>query len=330
MRLMITTCQKIVARISLFLYYTLTILAAIFFICSWSPHLSFIEDILLYMPRWLILTPLLIVFFFDSSLIKKQKAFFTLTVVYLLFFYNSFNIPRVSFGAEIKTTTELNIMTANLGNTKEAALKISDQINKFQLSIIALQETSQPQARQIIPKGWDLQCAQQMCLASAYPVTLVNSKSRRFLNGWGNIGALFTIKVKNEIINIVNIHLETPRKGFEDFQLSKLNFQVLVDNSKKRYVEATVIHKWVKKYDNIIILGDFNMPVESSIYNDFFSEYENSFNTKGIGLGHTKHTRLHGVRIDHILVDDNFQTLTAEVGDDFGGDHRPMIAKLAF
>ena len=72
------------------------------------------------------------------------------------------------------------------------------------------------------------------------------------------------------------------------------------------------------------------MPIESSIYATFFSELENTFNASGVGLGYTKYTRIHGIRIDHILTDKHFQTLAAEVGADFGGDHRPMIAKLVF
>lgn len=318
------------SKASLFFFYTLVLLVCLTLNTFGPPYLTVIEDFFLFAPRWLIFLPIVFTILTSWSLIYKHKAPIAVSVFYILFFYLNFNVPILQYEQNKDTKNQISIMTANLGNTKESTLKISEQIKKYQLSVIALQETSKAQTQKIIPKGWDLKCDSHMCLASAYPVTLVNSQSRRILGGWGNIGTLFNIKIEDEIIYILNIHLETPRKGFERFQLSKFNFHVLNDNYEQRYMEASIIQGWANNFDKKIILGDFNMSVESSIYTTFFTEFENTFNTNGVGFGYTKYTRIHGVRIDHILIDKDFQTLAAEVGGDFGGDHRPMIAKLAF
>jgi len=318
------------SRVSLYIFYTLVLIIFIVFINPWPEFLTVLEDILLFMPRWLIILPLLTSIFMSLSLIQKHRIPLVISVFYIISYYHNFNIPQLPLQKAVNAQNRINIMTANLGNTEEATLIITGQIKKHQLSVIALQETSEKQTKKIIPKGWGVQCDGHMCLASVYPVTFVESQSRQILGGWGNIAALFNITVNNEIISILNVHVETPRKGFETFTLSKFNFQTLVDNYDLRYLEASIIRDWTNGLGKKIILGDFNMPIESSIYKKFFFEFENTFNTSGVGLGYTKYTRIHGIRIDHILTDNNFQTIAAEVGNEFGGDHRPMIAKLAF
>jgi endonuclease/exonuclease/phosphatase (EEP) superfamily protein YafD len=48
----------------------------------------------------------------------------------------------------------------------------------------------------------------------------------------------------------------------------------------------------------------------------------------GWGYGYSKFTRWHGLRIDHVLADDNWRVANSYVADDHGGDHRPVVANL--
>lgn len=78
------------------------------------------------------------------------------------------------------------------------------------------------------------------------------------------------------------------------------------------------------------LAGDFNMPIESHIYREFWGEPTNAFSAAGWGLGFTKHTRWHGVRIDHILVaNGEIGVVNAHVGPAFRSDHCSVVAELA-
>jgi endonuclease/exonuclease/phosphatase (EEP) superfamily protein YafD len=78
----------------------------------------------------------------------------------------------------------------------------------------------------------------------------------------------------------------------------------------------------------IVIAGDFNMPVESAIYQQYWSNWENAFSSAGLGYGHTKFTRFFGARIDHVLVNREWDVLAARIGPNLGGDHRPLFVDL--
>jgi endonuclease/exonuclease/phosphatase (EEP) superfamily protein YafD len=80
----------------------------------------------------------------------------------------------------------------------------------------------------------------------------------------------------------------------------------------------------------VIVAGDFNMTPESVIYRRRFGHLQNAFSTAGWGWGGTKFTRIHSVRIDHVLADDHWQIARCEVGPDVGSDHRPVVAELLF
>ena len=83
---------------------------------------------------------------------------------------------------------------------------------------------------------------------------------------------------------------------------------------------------------SMILAGDFNMPVDSTIYRDVWNRYANAFSTSGFGFGHTKHTDVRGwrfgIRIDHILTGPGWWPKRCRVGPDIGSDHLPLLVDL--
>jgi vancomycin resistance protein VanJ len=76
------------------------------------------------------------------------------------------------------------------------------------------------------------------------------------------------------------------------------------------------------------VAGDFNMPVESSIYRAHWGDLKNAFSTRGLGWGGSKKTSWHSVRIDHVVHNHSWRCIHAAVGPDVGSDHRPVFAVL--
>jgi len=320
-----------ISKSSLILFFCATLLTLLCHFVPWSERWAIVEYLVLFTPRWLIFIILMPVVLIEFSLIKKYKVLLSCTVLYLLIFYINIELPlKKVFTANEKG--DLRVMTSNLGGIgkQENNYKLLAQIKYSRAEVIAFQEATAIDVRKNVPANWNVECMLASCIASIYKITSVDSNNRRFLGGWGNIGALFKVDVKGESVFVLNVHLETPRKGIENFQLSKLNLDPLYNNARNRYIEANIVKDWVNKKSPLIILGDFNMPIESGIYRDFFSDYNNAFNEAGVGVGYTKYTKLIGVRIDHILVDDSFDVINAWVGENVGSDHRAVFADLKF
>lgn len=74
---------------------------------------------------------------------------------------------------------------------------------------------------------------------------------------------------------------------------------------------------------------DFNTPVESRIFQQHRGDLADAFSEIGAGLGFTKYNGWIRIRIDHVLADRSWwRVARADVGDDFGSDHRPLITDL--
>jgi endonuclease/exonuclease/phosphatase family metal-dependent hydrolase len=128
------------------------------------------------------------------------------------------------------------------------------------------------------------------------------------------------------------VHLATPRHVLDHF-FDVSAIPTLGDTVRRnidlRDRESAAARDWIGGPDVAdIVAGDFNLPVESAIYRRHWGDFTNAFWHAGWGLGRTKHTRLIGVRIDHILLGDRLHARRTWVGPALGSDHRPVIAEL--
>jgi exonuclease III len=315
-----------IPKVSIYCFYFSGLFVALCHVMPWSKGWALVEMSLLFAPRWWVFLLLLPIVFTPKSMINHWKGL-SLTSLFFVVFYFDFQVP-INYFSSNSTGQQLSVMSVNLGGSAEHPELIKQQIFNNQLVLIAFQETPKNEAKKVVPKGWDLHCIGQMCLASAYKINFINSQSRAILGGWGQLGLLYQVQINERKIYLMNLHLETPRKGFEDFQLSKLNFEVVFKNAEQRYIESSIVSSWLEQKAPLIILGDFNMPVESSIYRENFGHYNNAFNKAGFGFGFTKRSRIVSIRIDHILTDENFSIIKAKIGNDVGSDHYPILADI--
>ena len=82
----------------------------------------------------------------------------------------------------------------------------------------------------------------------------------------------------------------------------------------------------------MIVMGDFNMPVESTIYRRCWPRLADAFSTSGWGFGFTKTSEKrgwsYGARIDHVLFSPPWRCLRCWVGGEIGSDHLPLVAEF--
>ena len=147
--------------------------------------------------------------------------------------------------------------------------------------------------------------------------------------GGSSQAAAYIVDTPQGPIRLVNLHLETARKGLEG--LFELDLQRVAENTTLRDIESRRTRSWLGRVgESVIIVGDFNMPVESAIYRRDWSQFRNAFSQAGFGFGMTRDNGWIQVRIDHVLTGSSWRAKRAVVSPFGGVDHRPVIADLSW
>jgi vancomycin resistance protein VanJ len=173
-----------------------------------------------------------------------------------------------------------------------------------------------------------------MCLLSRFPLVEVADRDRQDVWQAGGSGAIvrYTLAAPWGQFTLTNVHLETPRRGFEAFFDGSVDTGIssLTQANDQRYTEAKLAYEWTHRGAHLprLVAGDFNTPAHSDLLRDTWPEYTNCFSERGSGYGRTKKTRLLGVRIDHVLASSEWSCTSATTLDGFESDHKPMLAHV--
>jgi endonuclease/exonuclease/phosphatase (EEP) superfamily protein YafD len=139
--------------------------------------------------------------------------------------------------------------------------------------------------------------------------------------------ARYTLATAEGPIEVTNLHLETPRKGFEGFMAG--DTQQLRLNTTLRDLESELARRWVNAgRAPTIVAGDFNTPVESRIFQEHWGDLVDAFSRVGFGFGTSKYNGWIRIRIDHVLTDDAWRPRRVQILPDLGSDHRAVVADL--
>jgi endonuclease/exonuclease/phosphatase family metal-dependent hydrolase len=218
--------------------------------------------------------------------------------------------------------------------------------------------------------GWYTVRVGRLCSTSRWPLTFLDTMPRLAFQrlaqyGAGGTGQLVRARVAHPAgaFDFVNVHLETARKGLEGLMgdggvfpdgdafadgdgrdavraraRAERDGAVVGEaraelNAMVRNSESERAAMWAARHADtrpVIVAGDFNMPVEASIYREHWGALTNAFDARGTGFGFTRYDgRWLRVRIDHVLAAPRwFDVRGAWVGEDAGSDHLPMVADL--
>jgi endonuclease/exonuclease/phosphatase (EEP) superfamily protein YafD len=178
---------------------------------------------------------------------------------------------------------------------------------------------------------WRVRFDHGMGLASRYGIGQVEELPPR--QPWSD-GVVRRYELTTPIgpLQLFGVHLETPREGIEAM-LSRpwAGAAEMRGNIALRHRESAIAGRWVEQFPGpVLVAGDFNLPVESRIFQDCWSGFADCFSEAGRGFGYTKFTRWFGVRIDHILASPGWSCRRCMVEPDIGSDHRPLVADLVW
>jgi vancomycin resistance protein VanJ len=293
---------------------------------------------LIYSGRWPWLLPVMA--FALVALVLRRTALIPATVAALL-------VLGPIMGGELSTAPlwphaerHLRVMTYNVENGNTVAFRLRELLAAERPDIAAFEECGSPMRAAVAGmQDWevrDTSDAHSVCLLSRYPLrappTTMQAKDFRAAGG-AAVAARYELVTPGGVVTLFVLHLETPRHGVQHLLTDPLRAPPLIEaNNILRDTESRVVRRWVDSTSAPrIVVGDFNLPVESVIWQRYWRPgLEDAFEAAGNGWGYTRLNGWIRVRIDHVLLDPQLRATGAQLGSDWGSDHLPFIAEVTW
>lgn len=303
--------------------------------------------ILLFIGRWIFLLPLLALAPLAFALpdARRRRAYVPLIAAAIIIVGPVMG-ARIGWHAWLPSSrgTPVRVVTFNVETGDPVAALLPIVLDEWNADVVAFQECG-PRLQYAIQHldGWYHHSVRELCFLSRFPIEriMVLDRSgferlhRDEVAGIGGSGDVvrYRLAMPAGPIVVTNLHLETPRKGLEGLisRTGSFSPSKLTRNTELRDIESHAARGWVDQSTaSRIVAGDFNTPVESSIFQEHWGDLVDAFSEVGHGLGMTKYNGWIRVRIDHVLTDSTWQVRNVSIGRDLGSDHRPVIVDLRY
>lgn len=293
----------------------------------------------LFSPRWVIVLPAAILL--PLTLVVRPKILWVYLFHALLIMFPILGYQQ-SFGdrwgesteAVSDSSTVLRVLTCNLGGGSSDCERLIRLIEDRKIELVFLQECEPKKAEKLFAGlQWQWQRKSNLVIGSSFALSELRVVARYPRKRYPAIAAISCdVQISDqERIRVASVHFPTFRPALAEL----LHFNL--DDGPTMISDIAEIYRGIAEntiatvnapIPTDIVAGDFNVPAESVHYQDYWGSMVNAFSEVGMGQGHTKFTRWHGVRIDHVVTQPTWTPISAEVGPDLGGDHRPMMAEL--
>jgi endonuclease/exonuclease/phosphatase (EEP) superfamily protein YafD len=228
---------------------------------------------------------------------------------------------------------DLRVMTYNIGGGDIAPEALRAQVKELDVDVLAVQERSFALGGRDLPRfPYSGSCDSEQCLWSRFPIVSREARDRSDLLAMHGSGSMvqYRVRARRGTIRVVNVHLATVREGLAAVLRQALGgAPALEENTRERALESQIARAFAARGTGpLLVMGDFNLPVESAVFRRSWGSFHNALSEACWGICRTKHTRWHGVRIDHVLAGPGWEVIDAFVAPGLGGDHRPVVADL--
>jgi endonuclease/exonuclease/phosphatase (EEP) superfamily protein YafD len=326
--------------------------------------------IIAYGPRWLSLWPLALLV--PATIILARPALLPLLLAALIGVVPIMGarVSFATITSRALPPTPLpgtfRVITFNTAGGRPLASDLPEFLSKYKPDVVMLQECGDLLWKALQAQtGWQSARHGSLCTGSHWPMGDIETMPRDELvkasaRGYGGTGLVMRVRFgsPNGPLSVVNLHLETARRGLEGmlgrqgiipddpFGLTgdtkyepilgaEENRERFSNNAFIRERESLLASRWALESNArapLLIAGDFNLPVESTIFRKHWASFTDAFESRGNGLGWTKREgRWLRIRIDHVLTtDDGPQPVRVVVGADALSDHQPVIADYAW
>jgi vancomycin resistance protein VanJ len=304
--------------------YLVALIGLIYYIRTWGDRTA-AATILLFSPRWLFTLPLVLLIPLAAWFDRRLLIVCVITAGIALFGLLGFSLGwRRLMPSSPAAGPALRVLTLNTHYGSVANTRLAAYIQETHPDVVALQEVAWAYVRGIFKKGdWHyLQCSNNV-LASRFPIDMQSvQEGRDFFH--------CSILPPCGPVEIAVLHLRSPHVALRDTIEDEPNGSSEIEqNVTARMTEAALIHEFITKQKlPLLLVGDFNLVPDSTIFRGNFADLSDAFEAGGFGLGYSYNNHWTRVRIDHVLLNDSFHCEDCFVGEHLGSPHRPVIADL--
>lgn len=328
------------------IFHIINLVVAVLLLVSYvGPYVSaktlpFLSPINLTVP---ILVFVNILFFVYWILRRKKQLFVSLAILVLGYFvmqpFYKFNSSK-----ELVDKEDLSIMSFNVRGFNKydwfddpnIGNEIIEFIENEAPDVVCFQEHSRIWYKQLSMYPYKSETPYStgqtvQSIFSKYPI--INKGSLDFPNTLNNC-IYADILYKKDTVRIYNIHLQSlrviPTVEAVTTESSDRLYKRLTKSFTKQQEQAQIFLNHVKE-ENLykkIVCGDFNNNQYSNVYHSIKGDMIDTFFEKGHGFGKTYDLMGYPLRIDFILVDNDFEVKTHENYDVKLSDHYPVMSSM--
>jgi len=284
----------------------------------------------LYAPRWPFGAPLLLLI--PAAVRWPIRVGIPVLVSALVFVWPALDaVVNLPIGGQPSADeASLRVMSFNANGGEFSWEAFEDLLATESPDVVAVQEGNKRVTESLSKhEDWSvLRGPAGLVVASRFELHPMRALNLVDIGGRGG-AARFWIDCPIGKVTLVDLHLDTPRWGLEAIRYGQHVDEMRANIALRDSGSASLI-KWLNDAPALtVVAGDFNMTTESVIFRKYWRPYlVDSFEEAGFGVGYTKNTRWHGVRIDHILHGPVLRCTECRVCPDVGSDHQPVIAVL--
>ncbi|MEM6515474.1 MAG: endonuclease/exonuclease/phosphatase family protein [Bacteroidota bacterium] len=327
------------------MFFTNSIVAFLLLLSYVLPHLppkqfAFISVLSLGVPFLIIIN--LIFFIYWLLKIKRQLL---LSLLVLVIGYNYvFSFYKFSSSKTVNDKENISIMNYNVRlfnlfewiGDKDTKLHISEFISENNPDILCIQEYRREASflmegyhKHEVLRGEKIKNGQ--AIFSKFPI--VNSGSIDFQGTYNN--AIFVDIVKNnDTLRIYNLHLQSAGIDSRVEKLADEKSGNLMNRMSKTFkMQQTQAAKFLSHRKEChyptVVSGDFNNTAYSYVYRKIKGDdLKDAFVKAGNGFGRTFDFKFFPIRIDFVMVDNDFEVNGFKTYDVKFSDHYPIMAQV--
>jgi len=293
--------------------------------------------LVLFGPRWFAALPLVVLI--PLVVYKNVLLLFPLLAAAAIVFGPFMGLCLPTLNARPLSGPVLRVLTCNIHSGSYNAQKLSSLIRDSRADIVALQECPRNPGFEV-PPGWQSVREGELMILSRFPLKSgISKQSLHPPHKWPRTSLLHcVVQAPGGDLNFCTVHLPSPRYGLQAI----LDRRTLLRPSRKGLLISETLHRLRTTHEvssalaaltgPVVVAGDFNMPMDSTLYRETWSGYTNAFSAAGLGYGWTvwggPRGLEFGARIDHVLVGAGLDVLLSETGPGVGSDHMPLIADV--
>lgn len=290
---------------------------------------TWFSTLLIYSPRWIWATPLLLLI--PAAMLLRRKSMWVLIAATYLIVWPimDLRLPWHRLVPAPASRLTFRVLTCNGHGEAMSFDAMRALIARTHPDVVAIEECSEYTARRLFPADqWHLAGNWELWTASRFPI--VNPPfAFRFEDSFRtSFATRMELMTPAGILTFYTVHLASPHSVFSAaLRATPGSRHGVESNAMMRLKEATMLAEDAKsKNGPLLIAGDFNLTRDSAIYRRNFSGFSDAFSVAGFGFGWTYRVRWTITRIDHVLTAGPLRCRHCWVASDVQSPHRPLIA----